>query len=213
MVQETTPNNFVLENTSDSIRISVHGYKRWGSFLTSLIWLVILAIFILPFVGGLLITFLIGIPTIFPKISEVAIPEALLKIAPTVILLVFGGLYLYILIPRLSTAVDALLDREIIEIDNQKIYIERSGFLGYTKRKLYLAENVKGITTLFSVPVRPKFLNNFLFGSSSGAGNLVILLTSQVRRLYRCGKDISRLDADNIVDIVYRKFPKYRKNT
>jgi len=105
--------------------------------------------------------------------------------------------------------IEYIFDKEVIEIDDQAIKIERSGFLGFRNRKVYLAKNIKGVTTSFSLSEQFNFLNRLPF-TSSNIGAFMIWRIHGIRPFYNFGKGISQTNAQNIIDAIYRKFPQYR---
>jgi hypothetical protein len=117
--------------------------------------------------------------------------------------------YFYVLYKKFLEAIEYVFDKEIIEIDEQSVRIERSGFLGLRARRVFLADNVKGINTTFSFPEKFNFLSRLPF-TSSNIGAFVIWHGHGMRPFYNFGRGVSQQDAQNLLDTIYRKFPKYR---
>lgn len=170
------------------------GAKKWGWFLPSLFVFLANGFCFLPILGLVITSY---------------VQKYLPEIIQGLILLLLFGLYLFILYKKSFETFEYIFDKETIEIDDQSIIVERSGFLGLRSRKVFLAENIKGITTSFSVSEQFSFLSRLPFTSSS-IGAFMIWHGRGLRSFYNFGKDVSQPEAQNLINTVYMRFPKYR---
>jgi hypothetical protein len=194
MILNNTASNFVVESLMTSIKVTIQGRRKWGWFLPSLFVLLLNGLCFLPILGLALVSYL-----------QNYLPE----IIQGIVLLFLFSLYLYILYKKSFETVEYLFDKEVVEINNQSITIERSGFVGLKSRKVFLAENIKGLTTSFSVSAQFGLLSRFPFTYSS-IGAFMIWRGHGMKAFYNFGKGVSQSEAQNFVNMVYMKFPKYR---
>jgi Ca2+/Na+ antiporter len=194
MVIDNAANNFVVESLITSIRVTIHRRKQWGWFLPSLFVFLANGFCFLPIIGIVIASY---------------VQKYLPEIIQGIVLLFLFGLYLFILYKKSFETFEYIFDKETIEIDDQSITIERSGFLGLKSRKVFLAENIKGLTTSFSLSEQFNFLSRLPFASSN-IGAFMIWHGRGLRPFYNFGKGVSQSEAQNFVNMVYMKFPKYR---
>jgi hypothetical protein len=191
---EQTANNFTVENLIDSIRVTIQGRKKYGWFLLSLFPIVFIGFCGFPILG----LSLIGV-----------VQKYLPGILQGIVLLAFLVLFIYLLYKKILEAVEYVFDKEVIEINEQSIKIERSGFLNIRIKKVYLAGKIKGLTTSFSVSDQFRFLTHLPFTSNS-IGAFMVWHVHGIRPFYNFGRGVSQSDAQNFIETVYRRFPKYR---
>ena len=194
MIIDNTASNFVVESSIASIKVTIHGSKKWGWFLPSLF------IFL---VNGFCFLSILGL--VVASYVQKYLPEVL----QCLVLLFLFGLYLFILYKKSFETFEYIFNKETIEINDESITIERSGFPGLKNRKVFLAENIKGITTSFSVTEQLNFLSRLPL-LSSNIGAFMIWHSHGIRPFYNFGKGVSQNEAQNFINMVYMKFPKYR---
>lgn len=187
-------NNFFVENSFSSIKATIRGHKKWGMFLLSLVRFVFIGLCGLPIMGFMLISY----------VNE-HLPEIIQGIAPFVI----AGLLFYTLYKKFPETIEYIFDKETIDIDGQSITVERSGFLGFRTRKVFLAEKIKGMTTSLSILENSNF-PNIIPSLSSSYGAFLIWHGRGLRPFYNFGYHVSQSDANNFIGQVYLKFPVYR---
>jgi hypothetical protein len=194
MIIDNAARNFVVESLITSIKVTIYGRKKWGLFLPSLFVFLANGFCFLPLIGIVIASYV-----------QKYLPEFIQGI----VLLFLFGLYLFILYKKSFETFEYVFDKETVEIDDESITIERSGFLGLKSRKVFFAENIKGLTTSFSVTEQFNFLNRFPF-MNSNIGAFMIWHGRRLRPFYSFGKSVSQSDAQNFANVVYMKFPKYR---
>lgn len=185
--------NFVVEDSFSSIKATIYGNPKWGLFLPSLFVFLAQIFCILPIFGLTLL-----------GIVQKNFPEAI----QSMIMLVAFGLCLYILYKKFLEIAEYAATQEIVEIDNQSITIEKSGFLFFKIRKTFLAEDVRGITASFYIQEQFNFLNRVPFAASR-FGAFVIWQNRIFKPFYNFGNNVAQSDAELFLESVYRKFPKY----
>jgi hypothetical protein len=203
MVIENVSNNLVIENSIDLIKVTIRGNKKWGWFLLSFITFIVNGFCILP----ILCLATISIVQKF-LLTQQYLSAALQVIVLVVVLILFMCLYLIILYRKFPEAIEFLFDSEIIQISEQSISIERSGFLGFRTKKVFLAENIKGLVISSPITEQLGFLNRSPFVSTN-IGAFMVWHGRGFKRFYNFGRNVSQLDAQNLIATVYRKFPKY----
>ncbi|MBK9924220.1 MAG: hypothetical protein IPP66_02915 [Anaerolineales bacterium] len=187
------PENLLLENTLNSVKITVNSKKRWVLFVMSLSQWVILGFCALPIAGFIVIS---ALQNYLPKYMNI----------PVWILV--GGLVLYLIYTKFRETLEFIFDKEVIEIDGFVVRIEKSGSR-FNDIKEYPAENIKRITTMFSYGVnnvafkRAPFVNQnmpaFMMWHNHG-----------LKRYRTFGRAIDLADAQTILETIYSKFPQYR---
>jgi hypothetical protein len=187
------PENLLLENTLNSIKINVNSKKRWVLFVMSLSQWIVIGFCALPILGFVLIS---TAQNYLPKYMNI----------PVWILV--GGLVLYLLYAKFRESLEYIFDKEIIEIDGFSVRIEKYGS-GFKDIKEYPAENIKKITTMFSfagtnvIFKRSPYINQnmpaFMMWHNHG-----------LKRYRTFGRAIDLADAQTILEAVYSKFPQYR---
>ena len=112
--------NFVVENSIDSIKVTIHGRKQWGWFLPSLFVFLANGFCFLPILGLVLV-----------GVVQKYLPGIIQSIVLIVFLSLYLSLYLLILYRKFLEVIGYIFEKEAIEISEQSIKIERSGFLGF----------------------------------------------------------------------------------
>ena len=194
MIINEIDNSFVVENSFTALKATIHGRRKWGSFLPSLILFFAQAFCIMPIVS-------LGLLGLAQEYFSGTIQSIFLFLA--------FGLFLYILYKKFMELAEDAFDQETVEIGEHSITVERSGFLFLKTKKTFLAENVKGITSSFYVREQFNFLNRIPF-ASSGLGAFMIWHGHGLRPFYNFGSNVSQQEAESFLESVYRKFPKYR---
>jgi hypothetical protein len=185
--------NFVLENSNDLIKVTIQGQKQWRWLFPSLFIFLANGLCLLPIFGLILI-----------GMAQKYLTGILQWVIPTIIL----GLFLFILYKKFLD-VETFFDRETVEIREQSITIEKAGLLRFKTRKVFAAEDIKGLTA--SSPIREQFnLLNFLPFASSSLGAFMIWTNHWLKPFYNFGRGVSQPDAQNLLNTVYRMFPNYR---
>ena len=194
MTVNQTDSDFVIEDSFTSLKATSHGSAKWAMFLPSLVTFLAQAFCFLPVVG-------LGLSSYVQKNFSEAIQSMIWLFA-----LVVVGLFLY---RELLEIAEYAYTEEVILIDEHSITVEKSGFLFLKTRKIFPAENVRGI--LSSSFVREQFnpLRRLPF-ASSGFGAFMIYQDRLWKPFYTFGKSISKREAESFLESVYRKFPKYR---
>jgi len=186
------PDNIVVDNTFNSVKITINSQKRWGRFAMELFRLAVI---------GLGFAYL-GLMAILALQNY--IPESMNILFG----IVMGGLVLYIVYMKFQEALECIFDKEIIEIDNLSVKIEKYG-LGFKSREEYSADNIKKTTALFSFGGTNMTIKRSPFVNS----NMPAFILSHKRGLKwhsMFGRAVDLVDAQNILETVYRKFPKYK---
>ncbi len=187
------PDNVVLDDTLNSVKVTINTQKRWMWFVMSLFQLAFVGLCALPIVGLIVISILQGY-----------LPKNL-----NFLIWVFvGGLVLYLIYTQFQEALEYVFDKETIEIDNLSVKIEKYG-LGFKSRKEYSADNIKKITTMFSfggtnvVIRRSPFVNSnmpaFMMWHNRG-----------LKRYRSFGRAVDLADAQSILETIYSRFPQYK---
>ena len=187
------PDNVVVDDTLNSVLVTIHTRKRWGWFVMSLFQLAFIGLCVLPIVGLMAISML-----------QDYVPRHL----SFLIWVLVGGLALYLVYRQFQEALEYVFDKETIEIDNVSVKIEKCGS-GFNNRKEYSADNIKKITTLFSfgttsaVTRRSPFVN-------SNVPAFAIWHHRGLRRYRSFGRAVDLADAQSILETIYRRFPQYK---
>jgi len=185
--------NFVVESSITSIKATIHGRKKWVWFLPSLFVFLINAFCLLPILG-----------LVIGSLAQKYLPG---NIQAAVFLLLLC-LYLFILYKKSFDTLEYVFDKETIEINDERITVEKSGFLGLRNKKAFLAENIRGMTTSLSTSEQFSSISHPPFLSSSlGA---FMIWQNGIKPFYNFGKGVSQSDAQNLINTIYSRFPKYR---
>lgn len=187
------PNNVTVDDTLNVVKITINTPKRWIWFVMSMFQWVMMGFCALPIFGFMLIAVL---GKFLPKNISIFV------------WVFVGGLVLYLIHVKFQEALEYIFDKEIIEIDNLSVRIEKSG-LGLKNKKEYPADNIKKITAMFSVGGTNVALKRSRFNNS----NMPAFMMWHNRGLmqYRSfGRAIDLADAQSILETIYDKFPQYK---
>jgi hypothetical protein len=119
-----------------------------------------------------------------------------------------GACVLYVLYARFQDTLEYLFDKEVIEIDNFSVKIENSTS-SFKSKKEYPADNIKKITTMFSlggtnvVTKRSPFIN-------SNMPAFMIWHNRGLKRYRTFGRAVDLADAQRILETIYSRFPQYK---
>ena len=186
--------NITVEEGFASIRATIHGRKKWGLFAISLLSLILYAGLAWPIVGVFLVmTAQQHLPFILQIPAYIAVP----------------ALYLYLVYKKLQELATYLFDEEAVEIDEQSVLVEKSGWLGLRETRRFVAEDVSWISTLWSGFRKLNLLSRIL-AMPSVRGAFLIRYGSSFGAVYNFGNRVSHSDADEFMATVYRRFPKYK---
>lgn len=195
MVIDQFQRNFIIENFSDKITITIQGQKKWGWFLMALFPFILIGLCGFPF-------------TIFIAVSAAHIN--LDSIPITIIIgLLMVILYIYTIRRKFLELIDYVFDKEVIEIDEHQIKVLRSGFLGLRTEKNILVEDVKGITGSLVFGSQFNFLNSIPFASSNLGSILIWKRKGRFRPFDYYGKALSQADAQQVLGAILQKYPRY----
>ena len=192
-LKDTLPDNIILDETLNSVKITINTRKRWGWFALEMFRWVLIGLFALPFFGLMAIAALQGY-----------LPEA----AHIFVWIAVSGLVFCLLYIKFEQALEYVFDQEIIEVSNLSITIEKSGWV-FKSRREFPADNIQRITTMFSLGGA----NTVLMRSPFVNQNMPAFMLWHRRGLKRYrpfGRAVDFADAQRILEAIYIKFPQYR---
>jgi hypothetical protein len=105
-------------------------------------------------------------------------------------------------------ALEFLFDKEIIEIDNLSVRIEKYGSK-FSSKKEYPAENIKKITAMFSFSGTNAVIKRSPFVNSNVPA-FIMWHNHGLKRYRTFGRAVDLADAQRILEMVYAKFPQYK---
>lgn len=187
------PDNVIVDDTPNSVKVTINTQKRWVWFVMSLFQLAFIGLCAFPIFGLMVVSILQDyLPKNLGFLSWIFV----------------GGIVLYLIYTQFPKALEYVFDKEIIEIDNLSVKIEESG-LGFKSRKEYSADNIKKITTMFSfggtivVTRRSPFVN-------SNMPVFMMWLNRGLKRYHSFGRAVDLADAQSILETIYSRFPQYK---
>lgn len=190
---DSFPENVVVDNTINSVKITINSQKRWVLFVMSVFQWVMMSLCILP-------------------IASLAIISLLQNYLPKnmgfLVWILVGGLVLYLLYIKFQEALEYVFDQEIVEVDNLSVKIEKYG-MGFKSIKEYPAENIKKITPMFSLGGTNIVLQRSPFMNSNMPA-FMMWHNHGLKRYRSFGKAIDLADAQRILETIYSKFPQYK---
>src|SRR5512138_1707348 len=133
-IDTTFPENLIVEDLLNSVKMTIYTKKRWGFFVMEVFQWMVIGLCFLPIAGLAAISFL-----------QNYLPESFRFL----VWLVVAGLVLYLLYTKFMEALEFIFDKEIIEVDHLSVRIEKYGSK-FSSKKEFSAENIKGITSMFS---------------------------------------------------------------
>jgi len=187
------PGNVIVDDTLNSVKITINTRKRWVWFAMSLFPLAMGGLCALPVFGLFVIS-----------LSQEYLPKSM----HIVIWFVVGAFVLYVFYARFQDTLEYLFDKEVIEIDNFSVKIENSTS-SFKSKKEYPADNIKKITTMFSlggtnvVTKRSPFIN-------SNMPAFMIWHNRGLKRYRTFGRAVDLAVAQRILQTVYSRFPQYK---
>lgn len=186
------PDNVTVDDTLNSVKITIITQKRWGWFVMSLFSWGVMAFCALPIVGLILISVL---QNYLPENTNI------------LIWLLVGGFMLYLIYSKFQEVLEYVFDKEIIEIDYQSVKIEKYGS-GFKSKKEYSADNIKKITTLFFGGTNREIRRSPFVNSNIPA--FMMWRNRGLKRYRSFGRGVDLADAQNILETIYSKFPQYK---
>lgn len=186
------PNNIAVDDSFNSIKISICAQKRWALFMMSVFQWVIFGLCALPIFGLVLFS---AAQNYLPKGLNILVG------------IIIGGLVIYLIYTKFREVMEYIDDKEIIEIDSLSVKIETSGS-GITSKKEYPAENIKMITGLFSFGEKVEIKRSRFLNSNFHA--LMLWHNRGLKRYHSFGRAIDAADAQTILENIYSKFPQYK---
>lgn len=187
------PENLTVETSLSSVKITILSKKRWFLFAMEAFQWIIMGLCALP---------------ILSLVTIAALQNYLPQNLRFLVWLLVGGLVLYLLNIKFMEALEYIFDKEIIEIDDLSVRIEKYGSK-FSSKKEYPAENIRKITGMFSFGGT----NTVLKSSSFLNSNMPVFMIWHKRGLkrYRAfGRAVDLADAQKILEMVYAKFPQYK---
>jgi hypothetical protein len=192
-VESNFPDNLTVENSISSVKITIASRKRWILFVMEASQLLVIGLCALP---------------ILSLVAVGALQNYLPQSLHFLIWLLVGGLFLYLLYTKFTQTLEFIFDKEVIEIDNLSVRIEKYGSK-FSSKKEYPAENIKRITGMFSLGGANTVFKRSPFSNT----NMPVFMLWHNRGLKRYrtfGKAVDLADAQKILEMVYAKFPQYK---
>lgn len=187
------PKNINVENSLTSVKITVNTKKRWVLFAMEAFQWIVAGLCFLPIASLVGISFL-----------QKYLPQDFRFL----VWLLVGGLVLYLLYTKFMEALEYVFDKEIIEIDNVSVRIEKYGS-GFSSKKEYSSENIKKITTMFSIGGTSAVIKRSPFVNSNMPA-FMMWHNRGLKRYRTFGRAIDLADAHRILEMIYDKFPQYK---
>ncbi len=187
------PENVLVESSLASVKITINSKKRWGFFVMEAFQLIFIGLCGLPLLSLMAISFL-----------QNYLPQYL----HSLVWLLVGGLALYLFYTKFMEALEYIFDKEIIEINNLSVRIEKYGS-NFSSKKEYPAESIKKITGLFSLSGTNAVIKRSPFANSNMPA--FMMWNNRGFKRYRTfGRAVDLADAQRILEMVYAKFPQYK---
>jgi hypothetical protein len=187
------PKNISIETSLSSVMITILSKKSWTLFVMEALKWIILGLCALP---------------IFSLVIFAALQNYLPKYLYLLVWLLVGGLVVYILYIKIMETLEYIFDKEIIEIDNLSVRIEKY-VSKFSSKKEYPAENIVKITGMFSFAGTSEGIKHSPFLNS----NMPVFIMWHKRGLKRYrsfGRAVDLADAQKILEMIYAKFPQYK---
>jgi hypothetical protein len=185
MITESNTTQLTTLDTLNGIKITWQGKQDWVKFFSSaLSILYYLAIF------GMIIYFYLsanfgGIPV--------------LAVVITIAFLIYAIYYLFTRVMRL---IEALLDHEVIQVEDKGVTIEKSGFLNIERQFVYPVEKIACIRMIAYGVTRSLGL------TFASRGTIMTRLKLEGDCIFCRG--ISEADAVAMLGKIHERFPQYR---
>jgi len=187
------PEHLTIDDSLSSVRITIISKQRWILFLMEVSQLIIMGLCALP---------------ILSLVAIGALQNYLSQSLHFLVWIVVGGLFLYLLYIKFTQALEFIFDKEIIEIDNLSVRIEKYGSK-FSSKNEYPAENIRKITGMFSLGSANTVVKRSPFRNT----NMPVFMLWHNRGLkwYRMfGRAVDLADAQRILEMVHAKFPQYK---
>jgi hypothetical protein len=190
MISDSTGSTYpqyTLDDSLTGLQITWQGKKDWGRFTSNAF-------------SAFLILGVIGV--ILYYTSTGAYGELLSQTLTLVLVGLLSMYILYRLYRRLKDMTAALLAHEIIQIDDQTLTINRSGFMNIQREVAYPADQIQCIRSMHS-------------GFAHGLYPVFRLGGDSLTR-FRLGMDqvfcrgINQADAGIVLEKIYQRFPHFR---
>jgi hypothetical protein len=187
------PENIQVENSLDSVKITINSKKRWGLFAIEAFQLIVIGLCALPILSLVIISLL-----------QNYLPQSFRFL----VWLLAGGLALYLFYTKAMEALEYIFDKEVVEINNLSVRVEKY-VSQFSSKKEYPAESIKKITAMFSLGSTNLVLKRLPF-LNSNLPAFVMWHNRGLKRYHTFGREIDLADAQRILEIVYSKFPQYK---
>lgn len=193
-MQAHSRSSFSYEEIRDGIKITTLHTQNWSPFL-----LAILSILTLAAVT------LFGLIRIVQLLMQDFPPSAWLG---NILLIVALALAVYILIEVSRQAMDNAFLREDVTITAESITIERSGFLGFRKKKEIPAGQIRCIQPTIQLAARDSQLADVLMNTSK-ISKISITTRQKRNTYYPICRGLSVDDMVSTLDRIHDKYPQY----
>lgn len=187
------PENIIIDDSNNSVKITINTQRRWLWFAMAFFQLVVVGLCALPIAALMAISIL---QNLLPKNLNF------------LIWILVGGLALYLIYTKFQEAIEYIFDKEIIEIDNLSIKIEKYGS-GFKSKQEYSANSIKKITGLFSFGGTSVAIKRSPFINSNMPA-FMMWHNHGLKRYRSFGRAIDLADARRILEMIYAKFPQYK---
>lgn len=191
--ETSLPENIIINETMDSVKIMIHTKKRWVWFVMEIFQLLVVGLCALPVLGMVVISLL---------------QNFLSKSMNIPLWILVGGLVLYLIYLKFQEALEYIYDKEIIEIDALSVRIEKYGSR-FKSIKEFPAENIKKITTLFPFAGKNMVVKRSPFINSNMPA-FMLLHYRGLKRYRSFGRAVDLADAQRILETIYVRFPQYK---
>ena len=192
-IDTSLPENILVESSLASVKITIDSKKRWGFFAMEAFQLIFIGLCGLPILSLMAISFL-----------QNYLPQYLYFL----VWLLVGGLALYLFYTKFMEALEYIFDKEIVEINNLSVRIEKYGSK-FSSKKEYPAENIKKITGMFSIGGTNAVIKRSSFVNSNMPA-FMMWHNRGLKRYRTFGRAVDLADAQRILEMIYGKFPQYK---
>jgi len=191
-VEAAFPENLIVENSLDAVKITISTKERWALFAMEIFQWIVIGLCLLPITSLAVISLL---------------QNYLLESFRFLVWLLAAGLVLYLLYIKFMEALEYVFDKEMIKIDNLSVRIEKYGSR-FSSKKEYTAENMK-IMAMFSFNKTNTTIKRSRFVNSNMPA-FILWHNRGLKRYCTFGRAVDLADAQRILEVVYAKFPQYK---
>ncbi|MGC1377622.1 MAG: hypothetical protein WA821_15415 [Anaerolineales bacterium] len=191
-VETAFPENLIVENSLDSVKITINTKKEWGLLVMEVFQWIVMGLCLLPITSLAVIS-----------LSQNYLPESFRFL----VWLLVAGLVLCLLYVKFMEALEYVFDKEMIKIDNLSVRIEKYGSR-FSSKKEYTAENMK-IMAMFSFSKTNTVIKRSRFANSSMPA-FILWHNRGLKRYRKFGRGVDLADTQKILEMVYAKFPQYK---